>query len=111
MVISSKGGVRGKYYKRAMAGTNLVLIERDLAKPFPDTDTARCLPDRFFIVGWRDLDTPPHGQRLSEEERLTKRGLLKNIAADFGAFGLRVPGYPAGSIRSSLHSWATYART
>jgi len=34
-----KGGVRGKYYKRAMAGTNLVLIEPDLAKAFPDTDS------------------------------------------------------------------------
>jgi hypothetical protein len=31
------GGVRGKYYKRAVAGTNLVLIEPDLAKAFPDT--------------------------------------------------------------------------
>jgi hypothetical protein len=30
-----KGGVRSKYYKRAMAGTNLVLIEPDLAKVFP----------------------------------------------------------------------------
>ncbi len=34
-----KGGVRGKYYKRATAGTNLVLIEPDLAKAFPDTDS------------------------------------------------------------------------
>jgi hypothetical protein len=34
-----KGGVRGKYYKRAMAGTNLVLIEPDLARAFPDTDS------------------------------------------------------------------------
>ena len=25
-----KGGVRGKYYKRAIAGTNLILIEPDL---------------------------------------------------------------------------------
>ncbi len=33
------GGVRGKYYKRAIAGTNLVLIEPDLAKAFPDTDS------------------------------------------------------------------------
>jgi len=33
-----KGGVRGKYYKRAMAGTNLVLIEPDLVKTFPDAD-------------------------------------------------------------------------
>ena len=34
-----KGGVRGKYYKRAMAGTNLVLIEPDLVKMFPDADS------------------------------------------------------------------------
>jgi len=31
-----RGGVRGKYYKRATAGTNLVLIDPDLAKTFPD---------------------------------------------------------------------------
>ncbi|HWQ70352.1 MAG TPA: BrnT family toxin [Patescibacteria group bacterium] len=34
-----KGGVRGKYYKRATAGTNLVLIEPALAKAFPDSDS------------------------------------------------------------------------
>jgi hypothetical protein len=33
------GGIRGKYYKRAMAGTNLVLIEPDLAEVFPDSDS------------------------------------------------------------------------
>lgn len=31
-----KGGVRGKYYSRATAGTNLVLIDPDLAELFPD---------------------------------------------------------------------------
>ncbi len=30
-----KGGVRGKYYEQAKAGTNLVLIEPDLAAIFP----------------------------------------------------------------------------
>jgi hypothetical protein len=34
-----KGGVRGKYYERARAGTNLVLIEPDLANVFPNTDS------------------------------------------------------------------------
>lgn len=34
-----KGGVRGKYYQRAIAGTNLVLIDPDLSKLFPDTDS------------------------------------------------------------------------
>jgi hypothetical protein len=32
-----KGGVRGKYFRQATAGTNLVLIEPDLAKLFPDS--------------------------------------------------------------------------
>lgn len=34
-----KGGVRGKYYRKAMAGTNLVLIEPELTKVFPDGDS------------------------------------------------------------------------
>ncbi len=32
------GGVRGKYYRRATAGTNLVLIEPDLINIFPDSE-------------------------------------------------------------------------
>jgi len=34
-----KGGVRGKYYRRATAGTNLVLIEPELRNVFPDTES------------------------------------------------------------------------
>jgi len=34
-----KGGVRGKYLGRDTAGTNLVLIEPDLAKLFPDSES------------------------------------------------------------------------
>lgn len=34
-----KGGIRGKYYQRASAGTNLVLIDPDLSKIFPDSDS------------------------------------------------------------------------
>ena len=34
-----KGGVRGKYYREARAGTNLVLIEPELADVFPDADS------------------------------------------------------------------------
>ncbi len=32
-------GVRGKYYRQAAAGTNLVLIEPDLAEVFPDSES------------------------------------------------------------------------
>lgn len=31
-----KGGVRGKYVERYRAGTNLVLLEPDVAQAFPD---------------------------------------------------------------------------
>ena len=34
-----KGGVRGKYYSKAQAGTNLVLIDPDLAKVFPNDES------------------------------------------------------------------------
>ena len=34
-----KGGVRGKYYRQATAGTNLVLIEPELTNLFPDTES------------------------------------------------------------------------
>ena len=34
---SLKDGVRGKYYQRATAGTNLVLLEPDVARAFPDS--------------------------------------------------------------------------
>jgi len=34
-----QGGVRGKYYREATAGTNLVLIEHELADVFPDSES------------------------------------------------------------------------
>jgi hypothetical protein len=34
-----KRGVRGKYYRQAAAGTNLVLIEPELAAVFPDAES------------------------------------------------------------------------
>ena len=34
-----KGGVRGKYYRQATAGTNLVLIAPELADVFPDAES------------------------------------------------------------------------
>jgi hypothetical protein len=33
-----KGGIRGKYYREATAGTNLVLMEHELADVFPDSE-------------------------------------------------------------------------
>lgn len=36
---SLKGGIRGKYYKQAAAGTNLILLEPDVARAFPDSSS------------------------------------------------------------------------
>ena len=34
-----RGGVRGKYYERYRAGTNVVLLERDVAAVFHDSES------------------------------------------------------------------------
>ncbi len=34
-----KGGVRGKYIERYQAGTNIVLLEPDIAKVFPTSES------------------------------------------------------------------------
>ncbi|HEY7388130.1 MAG TPA: hypothetical protein VH640_06450 [Bryobacteraceae bacterium] len=34
-----KGGVRGKYYRRAIKGSNVVLIDPDLTSVFPDSES------------------------------------------------------------------------
>jgi hypothetical protein len=35
---SLKGGVRGKYYERVVAGSHLVLLDPDVAKAFPSQE-------------------------------------------------------------------------
>jgi hypothetical protein len=35
-----KNGVRGKYYRRFREGTNLVLLDPDVARFFPDSKSA-----------------------------------------------------------------------
>ena len=67
-----KGGVRGKYYKRAMAGTNLVLIEPDLAKAFPDTDSVnRALR---LLVHAANSGTTLRRKRTVQNKRLRRNG-------------------------------------
>lgn len=36
---SLRGVVRGKYHQRAIAGTNLVVLEPDVARAFPDSNS------------------------------------------------------------------------
>ncbi|MEO5926154.1 MAG: hypothetical protein ABIR70_20195 [Bryobacteraceae bacterium] len=55
-------GVRGKYFKRATAGTNLVLIEPDLATTFPDGESVnRAL--RLLVDTAKIAATPTRRQR------------------------------------------------
>lgn len=74
-----KGGVRGKYYQRAIAGTNLVLIEPDLAKAFPDTDSVnralRTLLDAASVVA-----------RQTRRRQSGPTTRLKGTAANRGRF-------------------------
>ena len=66
-----KGGVRGKYYKRAMTGTNLVLIEPALAKVFPDTDSVnRAL--RLLLPAASSAALPSRRRRSVPNKRLKR---------------------------------------
>ena len=38
-VSSLEGGVRGKYFERARSGSNLVLLEPDVARAFPTAES------------------------------------------------------------------------
>jgi hypothetical protein len=55
-----KAGVRGKYYRQAISGTNLMLIEPELANAFPDTEIGK--PGAAAIIeycGSRDWPVAP----------------------------------------------------
>jgi hypothetical protein len=68
---SLKGGVRGKYYRRFQAGTNIVRLEPDLAKAFP-TDEAVNEALRTVVRATRVLRRTT---RLPNKGmKLTKRG-------------------------------------
>ena len=68
-----KGGVRGKYYRQAIAGTNLVLIERELADVFPDTQSVnRAL--RMLV------DTAEAAARPAPRRAVTPNNRLKGTA-------------------------------
>lgn len=71
-----KGGVRGKYYERVQAGTNLVLLEPDLAKAFPDADSVnRAL--RVLL----DAASATAGQRSGKASSRLKRSARKRVVA------------------------------
>jgi len=69
-----KGGVRGKYYQEAVAGTNLVLIEPDLAQVFPGGESVnRALR---LLVAVAHVATPASRRRATPNKR-PKRSAAK----------------------------------
>jgi hypothetical protein len=68
-----KGGVRGKYYKQATAGTNLVLIEPDLAQAFPGEESVNRALRLLVTVAHASTSSSP-GRRPRRKRR--KRALV-----------------------------------
>jgi hypothetical protein len=82
-----KGAVRGKYYRQAMAGTNLVLIEPELADVFPDAQSVnralRLLADTAEAAARPARRTPSkHGRRLKHSVRKPGRSTAKRRVSD-----------------------------
>jgi hypothetical protein len=56
------GGVRGKYYERYIAGTNVVLLEPDLARVFRDS----AVVNRALREYLSEHGTPPGPPKRTE---------------------------------------------
>ena len=54
-----RGGVRGKYYERYKQGSNVVLLEPDMAKLFLDSETVNETLRRYLS----EHETPPRTKR------------------------------------------------
>ena len=53
------GGVRGKYYKEYMKGTNVILLDPDVAEVFPDSLAVNEALRVLAQVAKRQLKTKP----------------------------------------------------
>jgi len=61
-------GVRGKYYRQAVSGSNLILIGPQLARVFPDSDSVnRAL--RLLVKTAEASVAPRHPRTLSDAGR------------------------------------------
>jgi len=54
-----RGGVRGKYYKRYQEGTNIVLLDADLARVFRDSESVNVALRQFL----NEHGEPPHSAK------------------------------------------------
>jgi hypothetical protein len=59
-----RGGVRGKYYKQYVEGTNVVLLDPDVAAVFRDSESVnRALRVLIEAAGQLEVATPPKAER------------------------------------------------
>lgn len=58
------GGVRGKYVERYRAGTNLVLLDPDVAKAFPTDDAVNEALRLLLQIAQRQQSSQPLGADL-----------------------------------------------
>ena len=59
-----RGGVRGKYYKQYMEGTNVVLLDPDAAAVFRDSESVnQALRVLIKAAGQLELATAPKAER------------------------------------------------
>jgi len=62
------GGVRGKYHRQAVAGTNLILIEPELARVFRDSESVnRAL--RLLLETASASAAPAHPRHRAPKKR------------------------------------------
>jgi len=58
-------GVRGKYYDRMQAGTNIVLIAPDLLDTFPDSESVNEALRRLKKIATRSVRPAPRPRRTA----------------------------------------------
>jgi hypothetical protein len=76
---SLTGGVRGKYFDRATAGTTLVLLERDVAEAFPNGSAVNQAL-RAYLRSERDRQPNKALQPTSRAKRPSQRATLARAA-------------------------------
>jgi hypothetical protein len=56
-----RGGVRGKYYERYREGTNVVLLEPDVAAVFRNSQSVNQALRMLIDLARKQVDDPPPG--------------------------------------------------
>jgi hypothetical protein len=67
-----KGGVRGKYVRRLREGTNIVLLEPEIAEAFPNDRAVN-----QALRGILDIARSVRSAGRREDKTLRRRGLLR----------------------------------